>query len=97
MAFFEAHGITVRETVSATKIKKGAPEALELLDGMERLVAVRGKKRVEFDLVSERPPEDELLKHMLGPTGNLRAPTLKRGKQILVGFQAESYGTFLGV
>jgi hypothetical protein len=33
---------------------------------------------------------------MLGPTGNLRAPTLKVGKTLLVGFNEEAYeGVFL--
>ncbi len=28
---------------------------------------------------------------MLGPTGNLRAPTLRTGKTVVVGFNDESY------
>jgi arsenate reductase-like glutaredoxin family protein len=38
------------------------------------------------------PPDDEtLLSHLLGPTGNLRAPTLRKGKTLLVGFSDEAY------
>jgi hypothetical protein len=33
---------------------------------------------------------------MLGPTGNLRAPTLKRGKTVVVGFDAATYDALLG-
>jgi arsenate reductase-like glutaredoxin family protein len=33
---------------------------------------------------------------MLGPTGNLRAPTLRRGKTVLVGFNEEVFERFLG-
>jgi hypothetical protein len=29
---------------------------------------------------------------MLGPTGNLRAPTLRAGKTVIVGFNEELYG-----
>lgn len=96
MAFFEEHGVTVRETVKANKEKKGAEEALALLEGMERLVAVRGKKKVEFDLTGERPSDEDVLKHMLGPTGNLRAPTLRLGNEMLVGFQEAAYQETLG-
>lgn len=32
-----------------------------------------------------------LVDMMLGPTGNLRAPTLRLGKTILVGFDAAAY------
>ena len=43
------------------------------------------------------PPDDEtLLAHLLGPTGNLRAPTLRRGKTLLVGFNDEAYRQVLG-
>ena len=33
---------------------------------------------------------------MIGPSGNLRAPTLRVGKKILVGFDEESYEKVLG-
>ena len=43
------------------------------------------------------PPDAEtLLKHMLGPTGNLRAPTIKKGKTVLMGFHEETYQAVLG-
>lgn len=45
---------------------------------------------------SDPPDEDVLLEHMLGSTGNLRAPTVKRGKTLLVGFNADEYEKSLG-
>ena len=33
---------------------------------------------------------------LLGPTGNLRAPTLRVGKTLLVGFDESSYVDVLG-
>jgi len=33
---------------------------------------------------------------MLGPTGNLRAPTLRSGKLVLVGFDEEIFARELG-
>jgi hypothetical protein len=38
----------------------------------------------------------ELLDAMLGPTGNLRAPTIRRGKTVLVGFNEELFNEKLG-
>jgi hypothetical protein len=38
----------------------------------------------------------ELLDAMLGPTGNLRAPTIRRGKTVLVGFNEELFTEKLG-
>ena len=40
---------------------------------------------------SDPPSQADLLKHMLGPTGNLRAPTIRVGKTVLVGFDEETY------
>jgi hypothetical protein len=33
---------------------------------------------------------------MLGPTGNLRAPTLVKGKNLIVGFDEATYEKLLG-
>ncbi|MCC6419358.1 MAG: hypothetical protein IT429_14075 [Gemmataceae bacterium] len=56
----------------------------------------RGKKVVTFDM-KDHPPDDEtLLAHLLGPTGNLKAPTLRQGDTLLVGFSEEAYQQVLG-
>jgi hypothetical protein len=73
----------------------GRAEALKLLAGMKRLVAARGKKIAEFDLTEARPDDDTLLAHLLGPTGNLRAPSAKVGDTLLVGFNEDMYQRFL--
>ncbi|HAD58309.1 MAG TPA: hypothetical protein DCG12_03550 [Planctomycetaceae bacterium] len=64
---------------------------LHLLDGMSKLIVAKGRKVTEVNLVKDRPADDELIGLMLGPTGNLRAPTIKRGKTVLVGFNADAY------
>jgi arsenate reductase-like glutaredoxin family protein len=46
---------------------------------------------VHFDLKKDKPDEGELLKAMLGPTGNLRAPTLRVGNTLLIGFNEDMY------
>jgi len=63
---------------------------------MNELVAARGKKVVRIDLKKETPDRATLQKLMIGPSGNLRAPTLRVGKKILVGFDEESYEKVLG-
>ena len=46
--------------------------------------------------MNQDPPDDMvLLSHMLGPTGNLRAPSIRKGKTLLVGFDEESYEKLL--
>ena len=58
---------------------------------MMKLVVARGKNVNEVDLKKDRPDDESLIKLMLGPTGNLRAPTMKVGKTVLVGFNADAY------
>jgi hypothetical protein len=51
---------------------------------------------VHVDLKHEKPPRAELLALLLGPTGNLRAPTLRKGRKLIVGFDEATYKKLLG-
>ena len=53
----------------------------------------KGKKRSDFKGGSAGK---EVVDAMLGPTGNLRAPVVRAGKTVLVGFSEEAYGEVLG-
>jgi arsenate reductase-like glutaredoxin family protein len=94
--FLEEHGCKVKETADASKDRKGPTEALAVLDGMSKLIVARGKKTVEIDLKKGRPEDAELLALLMGPTGNLRAPTMKVGKTVLVGYNEEAYAQVFG-
>jgi hypothetical protein len=59
-------------------------------------VVARGKKVVSFDMKKDPPDDATLLAHLLGPSGNLRAPTLRKGKTLLVGFSDDVYREHLG-
>ena len=62
-----------------------------MLKGAEVLIAARGKKVERLDLEAEKPDKATIERLMLGPTGNLRAPTLRVGRTLLVGFDEETY------
>lgn len=62
-----------------------------LLKGAEVLIAARGKKVERLDLEAKKPDQATIERLMLGPTGNLRAPTLRVGRTLLVGFDEETY------
>lgn len=62
---------------------------------MDRIYAARGTNVTVFDMKKDPPDEETLLHHLLGPTGNLRAPTMRRGKTLLVGFHEEEFGRLL--
>ena len=54
----------------------------------------KGKKLLVLDPAVASAAE--LASAMLGPSGNLRAPTLVVGKRVLVGLHAEAYGEIFG-
>jgi arsenate reductase-like glutaredoxin family protein len=56
-------------------------------------LVAKGKKVVALDLIKDKPSEAEILKLILGPTGNLRAPTLMVGRKLMVGFNEEMYAS----
>ena len=64
---------------------------MELAQSVNHIYAAKGKKVVHLDLKKDSPDDATLCKVLLGPTGNLRAPTLRKGKTLLVGFNQETY------
>ena len=88
----DANGIEPKEIVPASR-KLGREEAREMAEAASKLIVSKGKKLSEFKTAGTA--SDEAVDAMLGPTGNLRAPTLRIGKTILVGFSEETYGKVL--
>jgi arsenate reductase-like glutaredoxin family protein len=86
----------VGETVIANKTKLGAADALALAKKAKRVVAARGKQVTTLDLKKDSPTDESLLAVLLGPTGNLRAPTAVVGDTLVVGFNPEAYQQVLG-
>jgi arsenate reductase-like glutaredoxin family protein len=84
----DAHGIEAKETTPASK-KLGRKEAAELAKAASKVVVAKGKKVSEFKPAGKA--SDEIVEAMLGPTGNLRAPTLRKGKTVIVGFNDEVF------
>ena len=86
----------MRESADAGKDRLGPDEALRLARAAAKAVVGRGKQVVTFDMKAAPPDDDTLLAHLLGPTGRLKAPTLRRGDTLLVGFSEEAYQQVLG-
>ena len=82
--------------MNATKVRYAADDALALLSGVDTLIAAKGKKVETFDLKAARPSDDELLARLMGPTGNLRAPTARVGRTLVVGFSEAAYRELFG-
>jgi len=69
--------------VSASR-KLGRKDAADIAKRASVVIVARGAKVREFKPGGRAGRE--VVDAMLGPTGNLRAPTIRRGKVVLVGF-----------
>ncbi|WP_419190126.1 ArsC family (seleno)protein [Stieleria marina] len=82
--------------MDAKKERFGADDVPSVAQGMTKLLVAKGKKVTTVDLKKEAPDDAALASLLLGPTGNLRAPTLKTGKTLIVGFNDEMYSEVFG-
>jgi arsenate reductase-like glutaredoxin family protein len=88
--FLERHAVEVKTVADANKQKQGRAEALALTKAVNVIHVSKGKKIVTIDM-KDAPDDDTLAGYLLGPTGNLRAPTIKKGKTLYVGFNEEAF------
>lgn len=86
--FLATRQLTVTEFVRADRQPIEAPEALALVRSARRLVVAKGKKTVTLELAT-RPSDDDLRALVLGPTGRLRAPAIRIGDTLVIGFTPE--------
>ena len=93
--FLARHKVTVAEQADAKKATIKGPAALSVLEGVDELYVAKGKKVEHVDLRKARPDRSTLLGLLLGPTGNLRAPTLRKDRTLIVGFEEDTYKKLL--
>lgn len=89
----DARKLEAAEIVSASR-KLGREDARAMLQKGTRLLVAKGKKVATWTIGSS--VDAEAVDAMLGPTGNLRAPTVRAGKTILVGFNESLYEEVFG-
>jgi len=58
---------------------------------VDEIYAAKGKSIIHLDLKRDKPDETTLKSVLLGPPGNLRAPTLRLGRTLVVGFDEATY------
>lgn len=85
----------VKTLADASKEKRGRAQALALAREAAKVVVAKGKKIVTFDMKKDPPDDETLSAHLLGPSGNLRAPTVRQRETLFVGFSDEAYRELL--
>jgi len=91
----EAAGLQAREVADARKESYDAAGARALVEQSSTVYVGRGQKFSKHK-AKELLDDQEALGKLLGPTGNLRAPTLRLGKTLVVGYAEPMYEEVLG-
>lgn len=87
--------IEAETIVDARKESMGKADALKLAKTVKEIYTCKGSKVVHIDLKKDKLDDDSLAEALLGPTGNLRAPTIKVNDTLLVGFNPELFSEVL--
>lgn len=82
----------MKEEIPASR-KLGEVDARAIAEESSKVVVAKGKKLDVFDMKSAEVAD--VAAKMLGPTGNLRAPTIRVGKTTLVGFNEDAFADVL--
>lgn len=83
------------ELVDARKQFLKLKDALALVAEADLLICAKGQKVERVDLRAGRPDKATIERLMIGPSGRLRAPTLRIGRTLLVGFDEATYRELL--
>ena len=80
----DARGVTIRSERNSRKEPLSDREVRLLLGAVGKVVVTKGKKSSALDASKAK------LTDLKGPTGNYRAPMVRKGKTLLVGFNREA-------
>jgi len=86
--------VAVKEVVDARKIRIDEIQAWALLQKAESITVAKGKKIKRFESVAA-DEKDAILKQVMGPSGNLRAPTYRVKDEYVVGFNPDLYADWV--
>lgn len=79
--------------MDARKERFDSEAAWTRLETAERIITAKGKKVQIFDAKTD--DREKILKSVMGPSGNLRAPTLKVSEGFIIGFNDDLYDRWI--
>ena len=79
----------IKEQRNSRKEPLSDKEARALIASVAKVIVAKGKK------FEELPAAKTKIANLKGPTGNYRAPMLRKGKTLLVGFHAETLDSLI--
>ena len=85
------------ETRDAWKSPVDASEAVSLLEGATEVYVAKSRKFLRFDLAAKgAASDDEVVAQIVSRWGKLRAPTLRVGSTLAVGYNEEMLTEVVG-
>lgn len=94
--FLSRHGMAIRDETDARRHGVNAEEALDLARNGRTVISIcRG--RILRLTMAKKPSDEEVLRAILGPRGRLRAPSIRVGKTLVVGFDETEWSNVLGL
>jgi hypothetical protein len=89
------HQLAATTRIDAKKQTITAAQVTASLPGVKQVYSTKGKKVLHATVGAGGLDSVEMQALLIGPSGNLRAPTLQTGDTLLVGFDAEIYAQIL--
>jgi arsenate reductase-like glutaredoxin family protein len=89
-----SHHVESKTVVDAKRVRLDEEAALQIARKATKLHVAKGK--VTKTSATKGLSDEEILSSIMGPTGNLRAPTIIKKQVMLVGFHEELYAEVLG-
>jgi arsenate reductase-like glutaredoxin family protein len=93
--FLGRKNVKPEEVVDARKVRFDKAEAVKLARKSDTIFSTKGQKVIQLDLKTGSASDDEIAALIMGPSGNLRAPAFRSGKNLMVGFNADTYESLL--
>ncbi len=93
--YLNRHSLEPKTLVDARKNTIHQNEVDLVLAQVNEIYACKGKKVDYLNLNTDKPDPQTINKLIIGPTGNLRAPSLIINKTLLVGFNEETFSKLL--
>jgi len=83
----------IREVVDARTVRMDSAAAWELLHKAAEVTVAKGKTVLHLN--PRQDGREAILKQVMGPSGNLRAPALRVGDAFVIGFHLDFYNQWL--
>ena len=66
-----------------------------VLKEVDQIYSTRGRTVEHLDLKRDKPSKAQIRHAIIGPSGNLRAPAVRLGRTLLIGFEEGMYDQLL--